>query len=136
MSATRQSPPRTATDKSGKSSTCSLKVTITDDESPTLASGCGDETGTTDAGKPYGTVGAGSLALPQPTFDDNSGETLTYEMHMGTALVDVATSEFAYMLSAASPDAGLGQSHDTAGGSSVMITTVTVSYTHLRAHET
>jgi len=50
----------TATDKSGKSSTCSLKVAITDDESPTLASGCGDETGTTDAGKPYGTVGAGS----------------------------------------------------------------------------
>ena len=47
-------------------------------------------------------------------------------MHMGTALVDAAPSEFAYMLSAASPDGGLGQSHDTAAdGSSVMITTVT-----------
>ena len=115
----------TAADPSGNAASCSLVVTVTDDEAPTLASGCGDETGTTDAGKPYGTVGAGSLALPQPTFDDNSGETLTYEMHMGTALVDTATSEFAYMLSAASPISDLGQSHDTAAdGSSVMITTV------------
>ena len=126
----------TATDSSGHSTSCDLTVSITDDEAPTLQSGCGDVTGVTDPGASFGTTGAGSLSLPQPVFVDNSGETdgagLVYTVHMGqTAVVD--TSEFAYMNSAAAPDSTLGQSRNDDGS---MITTVTWTATDSSGHST
>ena len=111
----------TVTDTSGNAASCETLVIITDDQNPSIDSGCEDVSGTTDDGQNYGTIGQSSLALPQPVFTDNSGETLTYTKQMGTANVD-DSSQFLYALSQAEPNGAHGQSHD---GSGMLITTVT-----------
>ena len=75
----------------GHSNECSLGCAVDwlseegDLQPPQLQSGCDDVTGVTDVHRNYGTVGAGSLSLPQPVFIDNSGDDLMYTVHMGQA---------------------------------------------------